>query len=65
LINENIDLSITSSFGVACNRGKNIEWRQLLSQADQALYLAKFQGKNRVRRFSPEVVAITDKEAKI
>jgi len=65
LINENIDISITSSFGVACNKGENIEWRQLLSQADQALYLAKFQGKNRVRRFSPEVVAITEKEAKI
>jgi len=60
LIDENIDIAITASFGVAINKGNNIEWRQLLSQADQALYLAKYEGKNQVKLFSAEVVAITN-----
>ncbi|NQZ79404.1 MAG: GGDEF domain-containing protein [Colwellia sp.] len=61
LIGENVHVAITASFGIAFNKGANIEWRQLLLQSDQALYLAKYQGKNQVQLFSTEVVAITNK----
>jgi diguanylate cyclase (GGDEF)-like protein len=62
LVNEKTNIAITASFGVAINKGKNIEWRQLLSQADQALYLAKNLGKNQVQMFSAKVSSVAESE---
>ncbi|MFT5758423.1 MAG: diguanylate cyclase (GGDEF)-like protein [Alteromonadaceae bacterium] len=62
LINENTNITITASFGVASNKGKHIQWRQLLSQADQALYSAKRLGKDQVQLFSHNLVPITEND---
>jgi two-component system cell cycle response regulator len=62
LVNERTNIAITASFGVAISKGKNIEWRQLLSQADQALYLAKSLGKNQVQLYSSKVTSIAENE---
>jgi len=62
LVNEKTNIAITASFGVSINKGSDIEWRKLLSQADQALYLAKSLGKNQVQLFNNKVVPIADNE---
>jgi len=43
------EFTVTASFGVAANQGKTIDWQQLISAADQALYQAKAEGRNCVR----------------
>lgn len=49
------ELSVTASFGVATNQGEHIDWQQLISLADQALYQAKENGRNCVKLHSAEV----------
>lgn len=44
-----IEISVTASFGVASNQGDVIDWQQLISLADQALYNAKESGRNCVK----------------
>ena len=45
------DVSITASFGVACNIDKSDDCSQLLEKADKALYAAKESGRNKVVRW--------------
>jgi diguanylate cyclase (GGDEF)-like protein len=42
-------LHVTSSFGVACARPNEIDPTPLVARADEALYRAKREGRNRVR----------------
>jgi diguanylate cyclase (GGDEF)-like protein len=42
-------IRITSSFGVACARPNEIDPTPLIARADEALYRAKREGRNRVR----------------
>ncbi len=56
------ELSVTASFGVATNQGKNIDWQHLISLADQALYHAKESGRNCVKLHSADVHVITSLE---
>ena len=47
-------LAVTASFGVCCTQnGESIEYEEFFRQADQALYQAKEQGRNRVVCFAP------------
>jgi diguanylate cyclase (GGDEF)-like protein len=47
--------SLTVSIGVSSNANKEYsDWRQMLQDADQALYLAKRNGKDRVEVFLPQ-----------
>ncbi len=46
------DIQVTASFGVAGLVAEMTDPQQLLDQADQALYLAKDRGRNRVVRWS-------------
>ncbi len=55
-------LSVTASFGVATNKGESIDWQQLISFADQALYQAKASGRNCVKLHSAEVHVMTNIE---
>jgi diguanylate cyclase (GGDEF)-like protein len=45
---------ITVSIGIASQREGPFNLDELLSRADQALYLAKHNGRNRVERYSAE-----------
>jgi len=56
------DLSITASFGVATNQGEDINWQQLISFADQALYHAKEDGRNCAKLHSADVLQMTKVE---
>ena len=44
-------LDMTASFGVASSLTSGYQWQTLISHADEALYKAKAQGRNRVYRF--------------
>lgn len=48
LINKKTNITITASFGLAVGQGEMLDWEQLMSQADTALYQAKRDGKNKV-----------------
>ncbi len=48
LLGNGLSLSITASFGITSAQGENIIWSQIVSHADDALYQAKKQGRNRV-----------------
>jgi diguanylate cyclase (GGDEF)-like protein len=50
---EGQSIPVTSSFGVAGHNGKGIDFEELLRQADEALYRAKEQGRDRVVLFEP------------
>lgn len=56
------DLSITASFGVATNQGNHINWQQLISLADQALYHAKEEGRNCAKLHSADVLKMSHVE---
>jgi diguanylate cyclase (GGDEF)-like protein/PAS domain S-box-containing protein len=49
------DLKITSSFGIAMLNPENATLSDLIDQADQALYVSKEGGRNRVSVYSPEM----------
>lgn len=46
----NAELSITASFGVARKDENTLDVETLLARADQAMYIAKFLGRNRVAK---------------
>jgi diguanylate cyclase (GGDEF)-like protein len=48
-IKKALSLSVTASFGVASIQGDKINWQQLVSMADNAMYHAKARGRNRVQ----------------
>jgi len=56
------NLSVTASFGVATNQGENINWQQLISFADLALYQAKAGGRNCVKLHSASVLLMANIE---
>ena len=56
LINKNINITITASFGLAVGQGELLDWEVLMSQADSALYQAKNDGKNRVNIHIGDVI---------
>jgi diguanylate cyclase (GGDEF)-like protein len=58
LLNDEIKLTITASFGVAMGKGDLLDWHQLLSQADTALYQAKKEGKNKVNLHFGDVIQL-------
>ena len=48
-------LKITASIGAVAHPGQNVRsWKQLLESADQAMYLAKEAGRNRVTAYTVE-----------
>ncbi|GMU42986.1 MAG: GGDEF domain-containing protein [Xanthomonadales bacterium PRO6] len=54
---------LSGSFGVASNEGSGYELRQLLSDSDAAMYLAKNSERNRVVRHTPTTPAKGDSRA--
>ena len=53
---EDKSVKITVSIGTAARRENNIQsWKQLLNAADQALYLAKKNGRNTVAAYSADI----------
>ena len=56
LINKNINVTITASFGLAVGKGELLDWEVLMSQADSALYQAKNEGKNRINVHVGDVI---------
>ncbi|MBL4942450.1 MAG: diguanylate cyclase [Colwellia sp.] len=53
-------LTVTASFGVATNQGEQIDWQQLISFADQALYQAKGSGRNCVKLHNADAHQMVD-----
>jgi diguanylate cyclase (GGDEF)-like protein len=53
-------LPVTASFGVATGRSGAIHWPQLFAAADAALYRAKSDGRNCVRRADEPTEAVDD-----
>ncbi len=58
LIKENTHVTITASFGVAIGKGESLDWKQMISQADIALYQAKNEGKNRVKIHCGDIIPL-------
>jgi diguanylate cyclase (GGDEF)-like protein len=48
MLNDGTELRVTASFGVAVGRRDGFGWKNLIEAADQALYAAKAEGRNRV-----------------
>lgn len=61
-LEDNTTLSVTASFGVATNHGEKLNWQQLVSFADQALYHAKEEGRNCIRLHSADVLVMANVE---
>ena len=51
------EFQITASFGVSSTSTSKHDLDKLLSQADQVLYRAKRDGRNRVKAYTPDVTA--------
>ncbi len=62
-VNATPSISVTASFGVATNQGKQLNWQQLVSFADNALYHAKQNGRNQVQLHSADIHALKHSEA--
>jgi len=56
-------LHITASFGVTCSTVAAYDLDKLLSQADQMLYRAKREGRNRVKAYAHDLPAETREPA--
>jgi len=54
-LKDGTELKVTASFGVATHQGEQVDWQQLISFADQALYHAKESGRNCVKLHSADV----------
>jgi len=52
-LKDGLELHVTASFGLATLTADTENRKQLLKQADQALYLAKANGRNRVETWTP------------
>ena len=53
------DLKITMSFGLACSTShSDATYLQIVAQADEALYAAKAQGRNRVLSYQNPITRI-------
>ncbi|HID22968.1 MAG TPA: sensor domain-containing diguanylate cyclase, partial [Planctomycetaceae bacterium] len=63
LVFEGRELRVTASFGVAERTKEVASSRDLVRVADEALYEAKQQGRNRVVCYVPEPVAVTSEQA--
>jgi len=61
-LNDGTELKVTASFGVATNKGEKIDWQQLISFADQALYHAKEHGRNCVKLHTADVLHLPKAE---
>ncbi|HEV2511744.1 MAG TPA: GGDEF domain-containing protein [Bosea sp. (in: a-proteobacteria)] len=48
MLDDGTELLVTASFGVATGRRDGLGWKMLIEAADQALYTAKAEGRNRV-----------------
>lgn len=46
-----VDIKLTASFGVSSNQ-EVIDWESLISESDEALYIAKRDGRNRVEKYT-------------
>jgi diguanylate cyclase (GGDEF)-like protein len=55
-------LSVTASFGVVAVQAEKINWQQLVSFADNALYHAKQNGRNQVQLHSADIHALKTTE---
>jgi len=54
---DGIEMKLTASFGVAClSDGEALDFKRLVERADEALYTAKRQGRNRVEFAAPKVL---------
>jgi len=51
-------IHITASLGVASIEDKGYSLKSLLDHSDQALYIAKQEGRNRVKRYKPTMIQI-------
>jgi diguanylate cyclase (GGDEF)-like protein len=55
-------IGITASFGITLSAGRaNLTWDTLLTEADQALYSAKHDGRNCTRFYDPSLAATQEK----
>ena len=55
-----IDFPVSASFGIAASRTSGYDLRELLANADSALYEAKREGRNRVATYKPVALASVD-----
>ncbi len=49
-------MAITVSIGISCDNRSDIHPAQLIEEADQALYLAKDNGRNRTETWKPDII---------
>ena len=55
-----IDFPVSASFGIAASRTSGYDLRELLANADSALYEAKREGRNRIATYKPVALASMD-----
>jgi diguanylate cyclase (GGDEF)-like protein len=55
---DKMTLNITASFGIAANQYLDMDWKKLVSLADEALYQAKDSGRNCIKLHSAHVIHI-------
>jgi two-component system cell cycle response regulator len=59
---EGEDITVTVSIGIACRQGDDDTPDKLLARADEALYEAKRNGRNRVE-VQPDTTVVSEKAA--
>ena len=55
-----IDFPVSASFGIAASRSSGYDLRELLANADSALYEAKREGRNRIAIYKPVALTSVD-----